>query len=118
MAAGNLVSILPEIIGGLALFAGVGGYLRASYAKSLIEALRGEIDDKTRQLNEGKQREEHLKGENTACKNQIKALQEIVVGKKELDEIVDVLKVHEDRAKDIQRGVHGLLDLAGVDSDR
>lgn len=117
--------ILAAIIaglGGLGGLAGVVGYLRGTYAKTTIEALRKDISDwenrydaleqdlatekeRTGALQTG-QREDAIK---------LEALKETLAAKADFNEIASILTTHDQRAQSIEKVMLEVAKKVGLD---
>jgi DNA-binding TFAR19-related protein (PDSD5 family) len=111
------LELILAIVGILGTIAGGAGYFNANYAKSRIEALNGDLEERDRRYDtlkddyedlERRFTEEQHKREESDQK--VKVLEKVVTGKQELDEIANVLRVHENRARSIEQSILDMLE--------
>jgi len=110
-AIGEIILAVLTILGGAA---GAFGYLRASYAKAQIDALRGDRDDLSARVQrleaDNKDLETELEKEVTSRK----ALETVVTAKAEIAKLVTILDSHDQRAIAIQNLVAKIARKEGI----
>lgn len=113
----SVPTVIFVILSALILIASAVAVVRASYAKTQIEALRGDRDDLTARLVEARSESavcrtevDKLRGELQVEAQRREALEQVVTAKKELETVISILNAHDHRAAGIENMMKKLLD--------
>lgn len=122
----SVPDVILAILGIIAVLAGMVGFARGSFAKAQIAALRGDRDDLAERVRIVEDAKEKLEVDFEAYKvtaaadlheetARREALELVVTGKQELQQVITILDAHDRRAVHIEEVV---VDIAAKVGDR